>query len=150
FNLGLVFQSLSQHNDAIREYQKAIELRHPRALPLDWIQLGTAQQASGKSKEAETSFLTGLRLDPTLAQGHFELGKLYFQQASYDNADKSLQRAMQLDPRLLGAYYQYGLLCIRKSQPERGKAFLNTFHQKKELYAAEVPGVESKLGLNEK
>lgn len=138
FNLGLVFQSLGQPNEAIRYFQQAMELRGPRTSPLDWIQLGTAQQAGGNSKDAETSFLKGLSLDPNLAQGHFELGKLYFQQAAYDRAETSLEKAIQLDSRLLGAYYQYGLVCLRNGKPERGKTFLNTFNQKKELYSPEA------------
>jgi tetratricopeptide (TPR) repeat protein len=142
FNLGLAFQALGQPNEAVRQFQQAMELRGPRTSPLDWIQLGTAQQAGGDSKEAENSFLKGLSLDPTLAQGHFELGKLYFQQAAYDRAEKSLEKAIQLDPRLLGAYYQYGLVCMRNGRPERGKTFLNTFHQKKELYAPEASATE--------
>ena len=142
FNLGLAFQALGQPNEAVRQFQQAMELRRPRTSPLDWIQLGTAQQAGGDSKEAENSFLKGLSLDPTLAQGHFELGKLYFQQAAYDRAEKSLEKAIQLDPRLLGAYYQYGLVCMRNGKPERGKTFLNTFHQKKELYAPEASATE--------
>ena len=87
--------------------------------------------------------MKGLSLDPTLAQGHFELGKLYFQQAVYDRAEKSLEKAIQLDPRLMGAYYQYGLVCMRNGKPERGKTFLNTFHQKKELYAPEAAATEA-------
>jgi len=142
FNLGLAFQALGQPNEAVREFQQAMDLRGSRTSPLDWIQLGTAQQAGGDSKEAENSFLKGLSLDPTLAQGHFELGKLYFQQAAYDRAEKSLEKAIQLDPRLLGAYYQYGLVCMRSGKPERGKTFLNTFHQKKELYAPEAAAAE--------
>lgn len=138
FNLGLVSQSLGQPNEAIRYFQQAMELRGPRTSPLDWIQLGTAQQASGNSKDAETSFLKGLSLDPSLAQGHFELGKLYFQQAAYDRAETALEKAIQLDSRLLGAYYQYGLVCLRNGKVERGKTFLNTFNQKKELYAPEA------------
>jgi len=146
FNLGLVFQSLGQPNEAVRQFQRAMELRGSRTLPLGWIQLGTAQQASGEAKDAESSFLKGLSLDPSLAQGHFELGKLYFQQAAYDRAEQSLQKAIQFDSRLLGAYYQYGLVCMRNGKPDRGKTFLNSFHQKKELYAPEAAAVEPHAG----
>jgi Tfp pilus assembly protein PilF len=146
FNLGLVFQSLGQPNEAVRQFQQAMELRGSGTSPLDWIQLGTAQQASGNSKDAETSFLKGLSLDPNLAQGHFELGKLYFQQAAYDRAEQSLEKAIQLDSRLLGAYYQYGLVCMRTGKPERGKAFLNIFNQKKELYEPEASAAEQHAG----
>jgi tetratricopeptide (TPR) repeat protein len=93
-----------------------------------------------------TSFLKGLSLDPSLAQGHFELGKLYFQQAANDRAEQALEKAIQLDSRLLGAYYQYGLVCMRNGKAERGKTFLNTFHQKKELYAPEVSAVAPHTG----
>jgi tetratricopeptide (TPR) repeat protein len=98
--------------------------------------------ASGDLKEAESSFVKELSLDPNLAQGHFELGKLYFQQAAYDRAEKSLEKAIQLDSRLLGAYYQYGLVCMRNGKPDQGKALLNTFQQKKELYAPEASAAE--------
>jgi hypothetical protein len=49
-------------------------------------------------KEAESSFVKELSLDPNLAQGHFELGKLYFQQAAYDRAEKSLERRSNSTP----------------------------------------------------
>jgi tetratricopeptide (TPR) repeat protein len=146
FNLGLAFQALGQPSEAVREFQQAIDLRGPRTTPLDWIQLGTAQQAGGDSKKAEGSFLKGLSLDPTLAQGHFELGKLYLQQEAYDRAEKSLEKAIQLDARLLGAYYQYGLVCMRNGKPEKGKTLLNTFQQKKELYAPAASAAEPHAG----
>jgi tetratricopeptide (TPR) repeat protein len=146
FNLGLVFQSLGQPSEAVREFQQAMELRGTETSPLDWIQLGTAQQAGGNSKEAESSFLKGLSLNPGLAQGHFELGKLYFQQAAYDRAEQSLEKAIQLDSRLLGAYYQYGLVCMRNGKTERGKTLLKTFNQKKELYAPEAAAAEPHAG----
>lgn len=146
FNLGLVFQTLGQPNDAVRHFQQSMELRGSRTSPLNWIQLGTAQQASGDLKEAESSFVKGLSLDPSLAQGHFELGKLYFQQAAYNPAEKSLEKAIQLDSRLLGAYYQYGLVCMRNGNPDRGKAFLSIFQQKKELYTPEASAVEPHAG----
>lgn len=135
FNIGLVFQALGQPAQAVQQFEKALELRGVQASPLDWIQLGTAQQASGNSADAERSFLKGLSLDPSMARGHFELGKLYLQQASYPAAEAALEKATQLDPRLLGAYYQYGLVCLRNAKPEKGKALLNAFHRKKELYA---------------
>jgi len=138
FNQGLVFQSLGQPNEAARLFQRAIELGQPRTSPLDWIQLGTAQLAGGDSKGAESSFLKGLSLDPSLAQGHFELGKLYFHQSAFDRAEQCLEKAIELDPRLLGAYYQYGLVCMRNGKPNRGKTLLEAFRQKKELYSPDA------------
>jgi tetratricopeptide (TPR) repeat protein len=141
FNLGLIFQSLGEPSEAVRCFQKAITLRGSEVRALDWIQLGTAQQSSGSPKEAESAFLIGLKRDPRLAQGHFELGKLYLQQSNLERAEQSLERAIQLDPKLLGAYYQLGLACLRSGKTEKSKDLLSTFQRKKELYDPEVaPG----------
>jgi tetratricopeptide (TPR) repeat protein len=138
FNLGLIFQSLGEPTEAIRCFQKAITLRGSETKALDWIQLGTAQHSSGSPKEAESAFLIGLKRDPRLAQGHFELGKLYLQQSNLEGAEQSLERAIQLDPKLLGAYYQLGLVCLRRGETEKGKNLLSAFQRKKELYDPEV------------
>ncbi len=138
FNLGLIFQSLGEPSEAVRCFQKAITLRGSEVKALDWIQLGTAQQSSGSPKEAESAFLNGLNRDPGLAQGHFELGKLYLQRSDYERAEQSLEKAIQLDPKLLGAYYQLGLACLRTGKTEKGKDLLSAFQRKKELYDPEV------------
>jgi tetratricopeptide (TPR) repeat protein len=137
----LIFQSLGEPSEAVRCFQKAITLRGSEVRALDWIQLGTAQQSSGSPKEAESAFLIGLKRDPRLAQGHFELGKLYLQKSNLERAEQSLERAIQLDPKLLGAYYQLGLACVRSGKTEKSKDLLSTFQRKKELYDPEVaPG----------
>jgi tetratricopeptide (TPR) repeat protein len=134
----LIFQSLGEPIQAVRCFQKAITLRGSEVKALDWIQLGTAQQSSGSPKEAESAFLNGLNRDPGLAQGHFELGKLYLQRSDYERAEQSLEKAIQLDPKLLGAYYQLGLACLRTGKTEKGKDLLSAFQRKKELYDPEV------------
>jgi tetratricopeptide (TPR) repeat protein len=138
FNLGLIQQSLSQGDDAVRSYQKAIELKGPDVPALDWVQLGTAQLASPKSgqADAEASFLKGLSRDPDFAQAYYELGKLYFQRKEFDRAEELLEKAVTLDPKLLRAYYQYGMTCLRNGKPEKGKMLLDTFNRKRALQAA--------------
>jgi tetratricopeptide (TPR) repeat protein len=139
---GLVQQSLGASEEAIASYRKAIQLQGPNASALSWIQLGTAQAAGGKIAEAESSIRQGLSLDPGLAQGHYELGKVCFQQGRFECAEQSLEEAIQLDPRQVGAYYQLGLTCLRTGKREKGKRLLETFHRKKELYASDVAPME--------
>lgn len=144
FNRGLVFQSLGDASSAVQSLEKAISLRGSDPKAGDWIQLGTARLASGRPNDAEAAFVNGLTLDPSLAQGHFELGKLYLQQSVYDRAEQALERATQLDPRLLGAYYQRGLVCLRTGKTERGKNLMQVFQRKKTLYE---PGISSGASL---
>jgi tetratricopeptide (TPR) repeat protein len=135
FNLGLIRQSLSQGDEAVKSYQKAIELKGPDVPALYWVQLGTAQLASPKSglADAEASFRKGLDRDPNFAQAYYELGKLYFQRKEFDRAEESLEKAITLDPKLLRAYYQYGMTCLRNGKPEKGKMLLDTFKRKRAL-----------------
>jgi tetratricopeptide (TPR) repeat protein len=137
FNLGLLFQSLSEDDAAVKSYQKAIELYGPNAPALYWVQLGTAQLTSAKAGpvEAEASFLKGLNQDPRFAQAYYELGKLCFQRKELDRAEELLDKAINLDPKLLSAYYQYGMTCLRNGKPEKGKMLLETFNRKRALQA---------------
>jgi tetratricopeptide (TPR) repeat protein len=147
FNLGLIQQSMGGAHDAILSYRKALELEGEKANPLYWIQLGTAQQAAGQIDEAERSYRKGLELQPQLAEGHYELGKLYFYLKDLVHAEEEFQNAIELDPALLRAYYQLGLVCSRNGKVDRGRELLNTFHRKKELYGADDRLVEAPAGL---
>ena len=52
FNLGLVYQSLSQAEKAVKLH-KAIALEEPHVPSIHWVQLGTAQLSAPKLGEAE-------------------------------------------------------------------------------------------------
>jgi tetratricopeptide (TPR) repeat protein len=132
FNLGLVFQSLGLTEEAIRSYQKAIELELPKVPALHWVQLGIAQLAVS-SNDAESSFEKALDCDPKFAQAYYELGKVYFHRKEFERAEQFLEKAVQLDPMLSSAYYQYGLACLRNGKPEKGKMLLATFNRKRLL-----------------
>ncbi len=135
FNLGLVYQSLSQAEKAVRSYTKAIALEEPHVPSIHWVQLGSAQLSAPKlgEAEAERSFKKALEIDPNNAQAHYQLGKLYLQQKEFGKAEQYLEKAISLDPSLFRAYYQYGLACLRNGNTEKGKAMLETFNRKRAL-----------------
>ena len=135
YNMGLLYQSLSQLENAVQSYQKAIELEKEHVPSLHWVQLGTAQLSSPKLGEAkaERSFKKALETDPNSAQAHYQLGKLYLQQRDFVKAEQYLGKAISLDPSLVRAYYQYGIACIRNGKTEKGKEMLETFNRKRAL-----------------
>lgn len=135
FNMGLLYQSLSQLEKAVQCYQKAITLEKDHVPSLHWVQLGTAQLSSPKlgEAEAERSFKKALDIDSNSAQAHYQLGKLYLQQRDFVKAEQFLEKALALDPALFRAYYQYGIACIRNGKTEKGKEMLETFNRKRAL-----------------
>jgi tetratricopeptide (TPR) repeat protein len=135
FNLGLIYQSLSQAEKAVQNYTKAIALEEPRVPSIHWVQLGTAQLSVpnlGES-EAERSFRKALEIDPNSAQAYYQLGKLYMQQREFGKAEQYLEKAISLDPSLFRAYYQYGIACLRNGKTEKGKEMVETFNRKRVL-----------------
>jgi tetratricopeptide (TPR) repeat protein len=56
--------------------------------------------------EIEQSLMTAVRLDHKLAEAHFELGVLYYEQQRYPRAIKSLRQAVALQPDHHKAYYR--------------------------------------------
>jgi tetratricopeptide (TPR) repeat protein len=143
FNLGLIYQSLGQTQEAIQAYRKAIDLEEPKASALYWVQLGTAQMSGGREAEdaAKASFLEGLRRDPNFAQAYYELGKFYLKRKELERAEQSFEKAILFDPKLVGAYYQYGLACTRNGKPEKGRQLLEIFNRRRALRASSADGM---------
>jgi tetratricopeptide (TPR) repeat protein len=150
FNLGLIYQSLGQTQEAIRAYRKAIDLEEPEAPALYWVQLGTAQMSGGRQaeEEAKASFLEGLRRDPKFAQAYYELGKFYLKRKELERAEQSFEKAIHFDPKLLGAYYQYGLACTRNGKPEKGRQLLETFNRRRALRASSAEGMATNSAVS--
>jgi tetratricopeptide (TPR) repeat protein len=74
-----------------------------------------AEEALGNLENAVQKYLGILQLDPKLPAAHNNLGKLYFQQARFSEAIKTLKRACELDPDLAApralrglSFYQMG------------------------------------------
>jgi tetratricopeptide (TPR) repeat protein len=145
FNLGLIYQSLSLNEDAVRCYKRAIELRGPETPALHWVQLGTAQLGSPKmgEQEAEASFLKALQIDPNSGEAHYQLGKVCFQRRDYLKAEEALEKAISLDPSLTKAYYHYGMACLRLGKTEKGKELLETFNRKRTLRTTAGQGMQA-------
>jgi len=81
------------------------------------------EEQEGNLDSAVQKYLAILRLDAKLPAAHNNLGKLYFQQARYEEAIKSLKRACQLDPSLAAprvlqglSFYQIGDFASARSE----------------------------------
>jgi tetratricopeptide (TPR) repeat protein len=98
-NLGLCYYYENQNELAIANYQKAIELDRdsPHPSPWPYQNLAVTQQFLNRSADAEKNLREALRLDPTLAKAHFQLGTVLEDRGRPEDALTELGEAARLD-----------------------------------------------------
>jgi tetratricopeptide (TPR) repeat protein len=131
FRLGVVYTQLKQYDPAITAWKRYIA--ETDNAPAGYANLGLTQEAAGRIAEAETSFQTGIVLNPksqpcrinyglllarngrpaealqqfsavlTPAQAHYNLGSVYEQQHKIDQAREQYETALKLDPTFTDA-----------------------------------------------
>jgi len=93
-------------DEAVKEFQRAIELDPEAAHPHD--NLSTVYAEQKRLGEALQEHLTALRLDPESATAHFNLASFLSAHAT-DLAVESFRTALALDPVFPDAQYNLGL-----------------------------------------
>ena len=106
--IGLIFMSIDQPEQAIINFKLALEEQS------DYVQaqinLGVAEQFSGRYTQAIQSFLKALSKDPSQINAHYNLGISYFSIESYDLSIQSLENAIKLNPLFTDAHYNLGVV----------------------------------------
>lgn len=92
-----------------RSFRLAVQVMP--AFALGWNNLGIAAAHLGRYSEAIEDYQRSMRLDPTLAAPHHNLGSLYLQIPNDRAARDSFEAAARLDPR--GPHIQYSLALAR-------------------------------------
>jgi tetratricopeptide (TPR) repeat protein len=146
--LGLAVAQMSEGKlqDAQATFQKGIE-RFPRDALLHqeygrmlvlWEDRDAASQARGVSL-----LRAALALDSTLAEPHFQLGKLAMRDGDTQGALGHLQAAEKLSPRNKSVHYSLAGLYRRLGRSEEAAKELREFESLKEDQDEAVPGVRA-------
>jgi Tfp pilus assembly protein PilF len=69
-------------------------------VPALWVNLGTIEQARGKSGSAKTAYKKALDLDPTNGMAYYGLGVVADASREYEEAIEYYRRALLIDPSL--------------------------------------------------
>ncbi len=104
--LGASYKDLTQFDEAIKAFKKAIELN-----PFDadgFNNIGVAFQEKGNLEKAIEAFKKAISLNPNHFESHYNLGNSLNRQGKRDDAIKSFKKAISINPNYFKAYNNLG------------------------------------------
>jgi tetratricopeptide (TPR) repeat protein len=98
FNLALLAEERGRAQEAIAEYRKEIEL-HPQASYKAWFNLGKVYAGLGDRASQADAYRHAIEVNPSFAEGHLYLAKLYLDLGQkFDEALALARKGIELGP----------------------------------------------------
>ncbi len=120
FNLGAVLQTQAKHEEAIQNFQQALQVRPDSFITL--TNLGFSWQALGKNETAMDFFQQAIKLNPDYVNARYNLANLLLLQERATEAIQHLQAILKITPNDAGVYNSlgsaYGMLNNRANAEE--------------------------------
>ena len=131
--LGLCYDYLGQFDEAIRNYEHAIELNRVQAKPSPWPHMDMAASLISVNRlpEAEKNLRQALAYDEQLPQAHYQLGRVLEMRGELKAAAVELERAASLDHSYAEPHLLLGRIYHRLEQPGKAKAEIERYQQLK-------------------
>lgn len=114
-NLGNAYDSKGLIDEAIAQYQTALNIEHDSYRPeLNYYygeihyNLASAYQHKGFEEKALKHYLKALFLKPNNRDAYNNIGVIYFNKGSFDKAIESYKKALRLDPNYVIAFFNLG------------------------------------------
>jgi tetratricopeptide (TPR) repeat protein len=129
--LGLCFDYLGKFDQAIKNYNRAVELNRVQAKPSPWphLDLAISLVAVNQLGEAEKNLREALRYDGELPQAHYQLGRVLEMQGDHQAAVQSLKQAATLNSSYPEPHYLLGRIYQRMGKSQLAKAEIERFQQ---------------------
>jgi len=113
-NLGKAFLEKGQVDEAIAQFQKALEI-NPNYGEAH-MNLGITLLQKGRVDEAMPEFQKALEIDPKLVQAHNNLGWVFLQKGKLDEAIVQFQKTLEIDPGIAQAHNNLGNALLQKGR----------------------------------
>src|SRR5580698_9961858 len=114
-NLGLLSAREGHTDDAIQQFQQALQLDPDHFIALE--NLGNAYRQAKRWDDAKSTLQHALALNPESAEANYAMGMVYAQTNDEDRAFEYLQKAIAEKPAYPEALNNLGVLYLRKRQP---------------------------------
>ena len=138
-SLGLCYDYVGRFDEAVKVYDRAVELNRLQPKPSPWphLDLAVSLISLNRLSEAEKNLREAIGYDPKLPQAHYQFGRVLEMQGQYEASAQSLRQAAALDPAYPEPHYLLGKIYHRLGNEPRSKAEIDRFQQLKR--ASEAP-----------
>jgi tetratricopeptide (TPR) repeat protein len=119
-NLGLLSAREGRTDEAIQEFQQALEIDPDHFIALE--NLGNAYRQAKRWDDAKSTLQRALQLQPESAEANYAMGMVYAQTDDANRAYEYLQKALAEKPAYPEALNNLGVLYLRKNQPNDAEA----------------------------
>jgi tetratricopeptide (TPR) repeat protein len=137
--LGLCFDYLGKFDEAVKNYNRAVELNRLQPKPSPWphVDLAISLITLNRLPEAEKNLREAVGYDPRLPQAHYQLGRVLEMQGDYPSAVESLKQAVALNPTYPEPHYLLGRIYHRLGNDPLSKAEMGRFKELKKASEAQ-------------
>ncbi len=118
-NLGNTYYERGEIDQAIEQYQKAININKKYAVA--YGNIGSAYLHKKDADKAEEYLTVAIKLKQNYPIAHYNLGIVYFQKRKYEDALKELQIATEQLPQLFQAWNMTARTYLKLKDRERAK-----------------------------
>jgi type IV pilus assembly protein PilF len=101
---GIVLIERGEHARAIEVLELSATDVMNRAPHLAYGNLGSAFLAAGRTDDALAALQRSVRLQPRFCVGYYRIGRVYFEQERFEEAEESLVSAIEADPTCAEAH----------------------------------------------
>ncbi len=131
--LGLCFDYLGKFDEAVKNYNQAVDLNRllPKPSPWPHVDLAISLIALNQLPDAEKNLREAIGYDSRLPQARYQLGRVLEMQGAFQAAAESLKTAIALAPEYPEPHYLLGRIYHRLGNEPLSKAEIGRFQQLK-------------------
>jgi tetratricopeptide (TPR) repeat protein len=136
--LGLCYDYLGKFDEAVKSYDRAVELNHLQSEPSPWPHVDRAISLISLNQlvEAEKDLRDALAYDARLPQAYYQLGRVLEMRGAYQAALQSLNRAIVLEPTYAEPHYLLGRIYHRLGEDQLSRKEIAQFQSLKKASEA--------------
>ncbi len=118
-NLGDVYGRLGDKQAALREFQRAIELKPNYGDA--YHNLANTYMELNQPDKALENYQNALKFNPSLWQSYQNIAAIYFNQKNYDLAIQNMQKAISVNPKNLNLRANLGVVYLIMGEKDQAK-----------------------------